>query len=227
MRGLGRLILDRRGTDTETVSSGSSSYTIRRADSTPEGVRRVVLEHPGLAFQAGELPAEYRGYTAVSVPNPHVIDIVDDYREPDLIAAGKHADEAFAHGANVSFLQPITFDDVFVRTYERGAGLTPSCGSGMVASRAAYSKVTGLDPERPLVVRNAGGVATVSIRVRDGGWFPVLEGNATVSYRAEVGLAGEQSGAVDWAADENAAYVALDERNTHRLKSAGIVTAHP
>jgi diaminopimelate epimerase len=227
MRGLGRLILDRRGTDTETVSSGSSSYTIRRADSTPEGVRRVVLEHPGLAFPAGELPAEYRGYTAVSVPNPHVIDIVDDYREPDLIAAGKHADEAFAHGANVSFLQPITFDDVFVRTYERGAGLTPSCGSGMVASRAAYSKVTGLDPERPLVVRNAGGVATVSIRVRDGGWFPVLEGNATVSYRAEVGLAGEQSGAVDWAADENAAYAALDERNTHRLKSAGIVTAHP
>ena len=227
MRGLGRLILDMRGTDAETVVSGASSYTIRRAQSTADGVRRVILEHPRLTFPADELPAAFAGYTAVSVPNPHVIRVVDDYSEPDLIAAGKKADEAFAAGANVSFLRPVAEDDVFVRTFERGAGLTPSCGSGMAASRAAYSKVTGLDPERPLTVRNAGGVAEVSVRVRDGEWFPVLEGNATVVYRAEVGMSGEQLGPVEYESAENAAYAALDERNTTILKSAGIVTVHP
>jgi diaminopimelate epimerase len=227
MRGLGRLILDLRGTDAETVVSGASSYTIRRAPSTPEGVRRVILEHPPLMFPGGELPPEFAGYTAVSVPNPHVIRIVDEYSEPDLIAAGKKADESFDAGANVSFLRRLAEDDVFVRTFERGAGLTPSCGSGMAASRAAYSRVSGLDPERPLTIRNAGGVAEVSVRVRGGDWFPVLEGNATVVYRAEVGMSGEQLGPVEYAAEENAAYAALDERNTTILKSAGITTAHP
>jgi diaminopimelate epimerase len=116
---------------------------------------------------------------------------------------------------------------VFVRTFERGAGLTPSCGSGVVASRAAYSRVTGLDPAQRLVVRNAGGVAAASIQVRDGAWHPVLEGNATVVYRAEADLAGNQAGPVEQAAEENAAYATLGERNAALLKSQGIDTMHP
>ncbi|MGH7734761.1 MAG: hypothetical protein ACREOE_13980, partial [Gemmatimonadales bacterium] len=91
----------------------------------------------------------------------------------------------------------------------------------------AYSRVTGLDPGRRLVVRNAGGVAAASIQVRRGEWYPVLEGNATVVYRAGVDLAGNQAGPAEWAAQENDAYATLDERNTARLKGHGIVTAHP
>jgi diaminopimelate epimerase len=229
MRGLGRLILDQRGTETEVIDSGGSSYTVRRGQSTPEGVRQVLLELPQVAF-APVPPPPFGEFTAVTVPNPHVVAVVAEYSEPDLIEAGKRADEVFQAGANVSFLLPLADDDcpeVFVRTFERGAGLTPSCGSGVIASRAAYSRVTGLDPERRLVVRNAGGVAAASIRVREEGWFPVLEGNATVVYRTEVGPAGEQAGPVEYAADENAAYATLDERNTTRLKSAGVTTAHP
>jgi diaminopimelate epimerase len=238
MRGLGRLILDLRGTDTEVVSSGGRDYTVHRAPSTPEGVRQVLLELPPLRFDAAGLPAPFEDFTAVAVPNPHVIAIVGEYSEPDLIELGKRADEVFAEGANVSFLQPLdsaagaagaagAAPEVFVRTFERGAGLTPSCGSGVVASRAAYSRVSGLDPAERLVVRNAGGVAAASIQVRDGAWYPVLEGNATVVYRAEVGPQGGQAGPVEWAADENDAYATLDERNTVHLKGHGIQTAHP
>src|SRR5215468_9826959 len=105
MRGLGRLILDERGTDTETVASGGRDYTVRRAESTPEGVRRVVLELPELSF-APAPAGPFAGYTAVTVPNPHVISIVDEYSEPDLIEAGKRAADWFPAGANVSFLLP-------------------------------------------------------------------------------------------------------------------------
>jgi diaminopimelate epimerase len=230
MRGLGRLVLELRGTDTEVIASGGRDYTVRRAASTPEGVRQVLLELPPLRFDDAALPAPFDGFTAVAVPNPHVIAIVERYSEPDLIELGKRADEAFAAGANVSFLQPLAGGDapeVFVRTFERGAGLTPSCGSGVVASRAAYSRVSGLDPEQRVVVRNAGGVAAASVHVRDGAWYPVLEGNATVVYRAEVGLSGGQSSTIEQATDENAAYVKLDERNTAWLKTRGIETAHP
>ena len=232
MRGLGRLLLDLRGTDTEVVTSGGRDYAVHRAASTAEGVRQVLLELPPLRFDDAGLPAPFGGFTAVAVPNPHVIAVVAEYSEPDLIDLGKRADEVFADGANVSFLQPLndpeeTAPQVFVRTFERGAGLTPSCGSGVVASRAAYSRVSGLDPAQRLVVRNAGGVAAASIEVRDGAWYPVLEGNATVVYEAEVDLAGNQAGPVDWATAENTAYAALDARNTAYLKEHGIQTAHP
>ena len=228
MRGLGRLILDLRGTDTEVVASGGRDYTVRRAPSTPEGVRKVLVELPAVEFAAPP-PAPFDGFTAVTVPNPHVVAVVADYSEPDLIEAGKRADEVFPDGANVSFLLPLdaAAPEVFVRTFERGAGLTPSCGSGVVASRAAYSRVTGLDPAERLVVRNAGGVAAASIRVSDGAWLPTLEGNATIVYEAETGLDGRQAGPVDYADAENAAYATLDAENTTRLKSAGITTAHP
>jgi len=249
MRGLGRLILDLRGTDAEVVASGGRDYTVRRAPSTPEGVRQVLVELPAVRFAAPP-PAPFGGFTAVTVPNPHVVAVVTEYSEPDLIEAGKRADEVFPDGANVSFLLPLhagtttststppassassassasADPEVFVRTFERGAGLTPSCGSGVVASRAAYSRVTGLDPGQRLVVRNAGGVAAASIRVRDGAWLPVLEGNATIVYEAEAGLDGRQTGPVEYAARENAAYATLDAENTAHLKSAGVTTAHP
>jgi len=266
MRGLGRMILDLRGTDTEVVASGGRDYTVRRAPSTTDGVRQVLLEMPAVEFAAPP-PPPFGGFTAVTVPNPHVIAIVADYCEPDLIEAGKRAAEVFPDGANVSFLLPLDAaaqvsaltpappasfasasttapsasatsaptiapsasadPEVFVRTFERGAGLTPSCGSGVVASRAAYSRVTGLAPERRLVVRNAGGVSAASIRVRDGAWLPVLEGNATIVHRAGVDRDGRQTGQVEYAADENAAYASLDAQNIARLKAAGVVTAHP
>jgi diaminopimelate epimerase len=226
MRGLGRLILDLRGTDTEVVGSGGRDYTVRRAPSTVEGVRQVVLELPPLTFEDAELPAPFEGFTSVRVPNPHVISVVGAYSEPDLIELGRRADEVFAEGANVSFLQPLDDAEVFVRTFERGAGLTPSCGSGVVASRAAYSRLTGLDPAERLVVRNAGGVAAASINVLGGAWYPVLEGNATVVYRAGVNASGAPVGPIEYAADENDAYASLDERNFRFLKEHGITTAH-
>jgi diaminopimelate epimerase len=227
MRGLGRLILDLRGTDTEVVASGGRDYTVHRAPSTAEGVRQVLLELPPLDFDDAELPVPFGGFTSVRVPNPHVISVVDAYSEPDLIELGKRADEVFPEGANVSFLQSLDDAEVFVRTFERGAGLTPSCGSGVVASRAAYSRLTGLGPGERLVVRNAGGVAAASIQIRDDSWYPVLEGNATVVYQAEVDLAGDQAGLIEYATDENAAYRTLDERNSASLKEHGIQTAHP
>ena len=301
MRGLGRLILDLRGTDTEVVASGGRGYTVRRSESTPEGVRQVLVDLPPAEFAAPP-PPPFAGYTAVTVPNPHVIAVVSEYSEPDLIEAGRRAAEVFPAGANVSFLLPLPASatvaapksphtllpfpashvaaapkppdtpsapppdtpsapsvpttpytsgtpsvppdapsapsvpttpyasdalEVFVRTFERGAGLTPSCGSGVVASRAAYSRVTGLDPGERLVVRNAGGVAAAYIRVRAGGWYPVLEGNATVVYHAEADLSGGQTGPIEYAAEENAAYAALDEQNIAYLKYRGVTTTHP
>ena len=152
----------------------------------------------------------------------------------------------FPAGANLSVLLPVAPEEIFVRTFERGAGLTASCGSGMAAARAVYSRIGRADPERQVLIRNAGGVAAASLRVRDGQWFPVLEGNATFVYRADVdpsalararpGPAREhgarEPGAREPEArepearepypDEIRAYSALDEQNSARLRAIGI-----
>ena len=235
-----------------TIRSGPREYTVRRGATTPEGVRQVRLEHPPVDFApdvpvvAGRSPAIEVGlpeldpalaFTAVTIPNPHLVAVIDKYVESDLVAMGERVAarrETFPAGANLSVLLPLTADEVFVRTFERGAGLTASCGSGMAAARAVYSRIGQADPNREVVVRNAGGMATASLRVRDGRWFPVLQGNATFVYRADVdpvaltraqpGRAREPGDGREPYPDEIRAYAALDEQNAARLRAVGIET---
>jgi diaminopimelate epimerase len=216
MRLLGRELLDTRGTDSQTITSGSSTYTVRRAPSV-SGVRQVAVEMPALTFIT-TVPHPFEDFTSVQVPNPHVVAVVDKYSEEDLVSYGLSAVTAFPQGANVSFLLPLSApDEVFVRTFERGAGLTPSCGSGAVASRAVYSRVAGVAPSLPVLVRNAGGVARSWISVRDGAWHPVLEGNATEIFRASVDSSGAMLTPPVFAADEEAAYAAVESSNRAAL----------
>src|SRR5271166_1992881 len=256
MRCLGRVILDRRGVETAEIRSGTRDYTVRRGATTPEGVRQVRLEHPAVDFaprypagpvMAGRSPAvqvrlpeldPVLTFTAVTIPNPHLVAVIDKYVESDLVAMGEQVAarrETFPAGANLSVLLPLAPDEVFVRTFERGAGLTASCGSGMAAARAVYSRIGRTDPERDVLIRNAGGMATASLRVRDGRWFPVLEGNATFVYRADVdpvaltraqpGRAREPGDGREPYPDEIRAYAALNEQNAARLRAVGIATA--
>jgi diaminopimelate epimerase len=248
MRCLGRVVLDLRGTDAAVIRSGQREYTVRRGATTDQGVRQIRLEHPAVDFApqnpvvAGRrMVTEARlpeldpalEFTAVTIPNPHLVAVIDKYVESDLIAMGERVAarrDVFPAGANLSVLLPLAPAEVFVRTFERGAGLTASCGSGMAASRAVHSRIGRVDPERSVVVRNAGGMAAVSLRVTDGQWFPVLEGNATFVYRAAVDPAAlarirPAAGEREPYPDEVRAYCALDEQNARRLRAAGIETA--
>src|SRR5208282_5222381 len=243
-----RVILDQRGAGAATIRSGQAEYTVRRGATTAEGVRQISLEHPAVDFSpptpvvAGRNPLTGARlpeldpalkFTAVTIPNPHLVALVDSYLESDLIAMGERVaarPDVFPAGANLSVLLPLKPAEVFVRTFERGAGLTASCGSGMAASRAVYSRTSWVDPERKVVVRNAGGVAAVSLRVRLGQWHPVLEGNATFVYRMEVDPDALARGLPvtaerEFRPDEVRAYDALDEQNALRLRAAGVITA--
>jgi diaminopimelate epimerase len=247
MRCLGRVVLDRRGADVAVIRSGQTEYTVRRGTTTPEGVRQIGLEHPAVEFiprtpvVVGRNPlTEARlpeldpalAFTAVTIPNPHLVTVIDKYVESDLIAMGELVvarPDVFPAGANLSVLLPVEPAEVFVRTFERGAGLTASCGSGMAASRAVYSRLGRADPDRAVVVRNAGGMATVSLQERDSRWFPVLEGNATFGYRVDLDPSADRD---DWAATarepfpgEARAYSVLDEQNAARLRAVGIETS--
>jgi diaminopimelate epimerase len=240
MRCLGRVILDLRGLDEAVIRSGDTEYAVSRGGTTPEGVHQVALNHPPVSFndevKAGTTPLiespipeldAALSFTAVTIPNPHLVAIVKDYHEASLVAMGEtiaQRDDLFPAGANLSVLLPVTETEVFVRTFERGAGLTASCGSGMAAARSVYSRITPVDPAEPVIIHNAGGVATVSL------WDdrPMLTGNATFVYHADVPLTAPLPPAVprgDFTAEARA-YSALDNQNGLWLTAHNIVTAH-
>ena len=76
----------------------------------------------------------------MTIPNPHLVALVDKYVESGLIAMGERVAarrDVFPAGANLSVLLPLAPAEVFVRTFERGAGLTASCGSGSIVIFAA------------------------------------------------------------------------------------------
>jgi diaminopimelate epimerase len=242
MRCLGRVILDLRGTDTAVIRSGQREYTVRRAEARA-GVPQVTLEHPPVDFglpvvsgqdtlTAGRLPEldPDLEFTSVTIPNPHLVAVVDKYVESELIAMGERVAarrDRFPAGANLSVLLPFAPEEIFVRTYERGAGLTASCGSGMAAARAVYSRLGLAAPDLSVLIRNAGGMAEASLAERDGRWCPVLTGNATFVYRGDVDPDLTRDPVLEPYPEEARAYAALEEQNAARLRAIGIETALP
>lgn len=250
LRVLGRLLLERHAVPELPVRIGDSLFRVRTAASPAPGVAAVAIDLPEVTTEAARVPivtgaADHVDqvipeldprlrFTALAVPNTHIVAIVDDYDEGRLIEIGERvartrAGGALPEGANVSFLYEMGDAEVFVRTFERGAGLTPSCGSGVVASRTTYSLLTGLARDRRVVVRNVGGPAGSWAHEEDGRWSPVLEGNATDVYAVELTpaalMAGEVPGDRVRFAEETDAFERLCEGNLARLAEAGIKTA--
>ncbi len=111
--------------------------------------------------------------TAVTMPNPHAVVMVED-----LAHAGELRDAptvgpagAYPHGVNVELVVRRGPRQVAMRVHERGVGETRSCGTGAAAGAVAAALAAGeLSAERPpraaldYRVDLPGGTLAVSIR---------------------------------------------------------------
>lgn len=136
-----------------------------------------------------------RLFTAVAMPNPHLVSFVDRVDEAELVALGSACEAApdwLPNRANVSFVE-MRGGDLFVRTFERGVGLTDSCGSAMAASAFAACLTGRLAYDAPITVFNKGGLVRAEV-ARDA--MVSLSGNATWEWRGTVtvDLAAERAG---------------------------------
>lgn len=83
-----------------------------------------------------------------SVGNPHVVVEVGDPDAIDLEAAGPRVEACFAGGANIHFAAAAGLGRVRMRIWERGAGVTESCGSGAAVAAAVFDAwETWADPD--------------------------------------------------------------------------------
>ena len=140
----------------------------------------------------GELPflSKDLRFTALSVPNPQLVATVAAPDEDLLIRIGSRCNEQrdyFPEGVNVNFLCPLDAHSCFVQTYERGCGITDSCGTGMFAS-GVVSVLLSYSPENEwITVLNNGGFVKVKVYPGSkGSLIGELLGNATNEFKAEL-----------------------------------------
>lgn len=135
-----------------------------------------------------ELSAE-RTFTALSVPNPHIVSIVEEVDQDELLAVGKKANdlpEVFPNGVNVSYVQILEKNKIFVRTFERGVGLTNACGTAMSASSLVSTILGPNERDTPIVVINKGGLVNCVVEKDEERFSIQLRGNGTNVYQAVV-----------------------------------------
>jgi diaminopimelate epimerase len=203
LRCVARLGFERLGIDAARVSLATSVAEVERVPPLAPGVY-TVRETAGpasldvsawpMAIGRAEnverriepLPGD-RAYTAVAMPNPHLVAFVEAIDDAELTEVGLACEAApdwLPNRANVSFAE-VRGADLFVRTHERGVGLTNACGSAMAAATYAAA-LTGrgtFGAERRVL--NRGGLVRASARA-DG--MVTLSGNATVEWEGTVDL---------------------------------------
>lgn len=106
-------------------------------------------------------------FSAAGMGNPHAIFFVGDAEAIDLAALGPTLEHhpLFPDRANISFAQMLADDDILLRVWERGVGVTKACGSAACVALVAAAR-TGR-ARRRATVRLPGGDLAIEWRADD------------------------------------------------------------
>jgi len=140
----------------------------------------------GTVSEPLEVDKEVFEISALSMGNPHAVQLVDDIKLVQVEKIGSLIERhtRFPNHVNAGFMQILDRTHIMLRVYERGAGETLSCGSG-----ACAAVVTGIRRgllDSPVSVATRGGTLTIAW---DGGNSSVqMTGPAITVYTGEINL---------------------------------------
>jgi diaminopimelate epimerase len=118
----------------------------------------------GRAVLGEDQPQKFldRKVRTVDMGNPHLVMFGPDLDDIDVVGIGGHLQSVYEGGINVEFIasgeEP---DNLVLRVFERGAGVTQACGTGSAAAVAAAHSwgLVGTEVD----VHNPGGTLHVSL----------------------------------------------------------------
>jgi len=156
--------------------------------------QRVPFDANGLDGRAEDedtlWPLEINGrtlwFSAVSMGNPHAVQVVDDVDTAPVAADGPRIEHhpRFPKRVNAGFMQVVDRHAIRLRVFERGAGETLACGTGACAAVVAGIRRGLLDS--PVQVEARGGRLAISWA---GEGEPVrLSGPAETVFEGEIEL---------------------------------------
>ena len=211
IRTVARYLSEKTGRDDFKIQTMYADLEVKRTEPFAAGVPAFAAEISPVSFAASDLGMHIGKeqllndyipelsttikFSAVAVPNPHLIAFVDHetISGDKLGEIGRYLNDGqnplFPDGVNVSFIEILGPNKLFVRTFERGVGYTNACGTGMSASSLIYFLVhgeqTGL--EQTIQVINPGGmVKTIIHQKPDQSYWISLIGNATETATVEL-----------------------------------------
>ena len=101
----------------------------------------------------------------VSMGNPHFVIFVDDIEKAPLLEVGPilehHKD--FPDGVNVEFVQTLADNELRMRVWERGSGVTMACGTGACAVAMAAVNKNICEREKSISVHLDGGTLKIQV----------------------------------------------------------------
>jgi diaminopimelate epimerase len=135
-----------------TVDMGAPVFEPARIPFVPEGNGfRQRLDVAGTGIDM----------VALSMGNPHAVQVVDDVDTAPVAAQGPLIENhrRFPRRANAGFMQVVDRHRIRLRVWERGAGETLACGTGACAAVVAGIRLGLLDS--PVRVETRGGTLTI------------------------------------------------------------------
>ncbi|WP_332650153.1 diaminopimelate epimerase [Lysinibacillus sp. 54212] len=200
LRCVARYVCEKMNRTEAIIETMKANLKVKKESALFETIPTYSVAISPVSFQLASLPMHYKNkpqiqhevieefsptirFTAVSVPNPHLIGIVSDYyikhRSHQFLLAQflNNENEYCPDGVNVSYVFPMTDDSIYVRTYERGVGFTNACGTAMTAS-ALVAKLNGVVQKDVVTVYNPGGFVRCEVKDEQD---LLLIGNATVT----------------------------------------------
>ena len=138
----------------------------------------------GAASEPLEVDGNILRISALSMGNPHAVQVVDDIEKAPVRDLGPLIEShlRFPNRVNAGFMQVMDRHHIRLRVYERGSGETLSCGTGACAAVVAGIRRELLDS--PVNVATRGGALTISW---EGGETPVqMTGPAITVFTGEI-----------------------------------------
>lgn len=206
LRCVGRYVIELFNKNLVQIETMKAKYDVKKVENIYGDIKTVEIGIDTVNFIANSLPMIYKDdklmfdkveelsesliFSAVSITNPHVISIVDEIDENLLVEIGNRANNTphiFPRGVNISFVKILNESSIYVKTFERGVGLTKSCGTGMIAS----SIIVCLNDESKLFkeikVFNDGGMIKCTVYKNDLDAYNVkFVGNATFVFKSTI-----------------------------------------
>lgn len=210
LRTVSRYLSQKYGEDEFVVQTQDADLHVRRQPELAPGVPAFAVEISPVSFVPETLPYDNLGhhrlldtavpelapqltFTALSIPNPHLISFVSQkvlagQLLGDLGSFLNGDNPYFPDGVNVNFAHIDGENQLFVQTYERGVGFTNACGTGMSATSLAFV-LTHPDLghfDVPIKVYNPGGMVRTIVHHDGRRYWVELVGNATVTAQLSV-----------------------------------------
>lgn len=205
LRCVARYVLEDLQKEEAIIETMKADLKVKRDGELTAGIAAFSVEIAPVSFELSSLPLLYKEetqlinervselasdlhFTAVSVPNPHLITMVpkeyiEDTTHQQRLASKLNGENTFTpDGVNVSYVLPLSHNEIFVRTYERGVGFTNACGTAMTASSLVATLLNIVD-EEVVTVYNPGGFVKCHVQNIDGEKALSLIGNATYVKR--------------------------------------------